>query len=147
MNKYAPAIVLIAVQVVSLTYAARRGGKPEQLGTAMYVVNVVLSNLAALWSGRHFLSPEVWLMAVDTGYMLALIGFACRAQRYWPMWAAALQLDAVLTHMMMFSSATPAFSYALALWLFGLPLPIMLGWGAWRHQQRIKRWGDDPAWV
>jgi hypothetical protein len=146
MSPYALPAIMSAAIVGGSTYALARGGAPERWGTAFFLVNVVGSNLAPLYSGKRFLTTETGIMAVDIVFMFVMIAMTLRAQRYWPMWIAALQLDAVLTHLMMFAKTTPPFSYGLALYVWGLPIPIMLAAGAWRHRNRMKKWGDDPAW-
>jgi hypothetical protein len=145
--QYLPVVLLLSSQVIGCLYAAVRGGSPERWGAGLYLVNWVLSNLAAYLSRRDFLTTETGLMAVDAAYLIVMVALALKAQRFWPLWAAALQLDTVLTHILMFSKATPPFSYGFALWLWGLPIPVLIGIGAWRHRQRVKQWGSDPAWT
>jgi hypothetical protein len=48
-----------------------------------------------------------------------------------------LQLDAVLTEIVMFAHSTPPFSYGLALRLFAFPMPVLVGIGALRHRRRL----------
>ena len=145
--EYIPVAILFAVQLIGSGYAIVRGGGPERWGATLYVVNWFLSDLTVYLSHRQFMTTETGLMMVDAVYLVVLVVLALKAQRYWPLWAAALQLDTILTHVLMFSKATPPFSYGFALWLWGLPLPILMAVGAWRHRRRLKRWGDDPAWT
>lgn len=147
MYEIFPALSMAISLIVGCGYAAVRGGSPERWGALALIVTAVLSNLAAYASQRHFVSPDLGLIVVDLIYLAAAVALALRAQRYWPMWIAALQLDVILTHLLKFSSFAPPFSYAFALWLWGIPMPLLIGWGAWRHRQRIKQWGLDPAWT
>lgn len=142
-----PVLILLSVQVVGIAYAIGRGGVPERWGAASYLAVWFLSNLASYLDRKNYVTTEVGLMSIDTAYFVVLVALALKAQRYWPLWAAALQLDTVLTHILMFSKTTPPFSYGFALWLWGLPLPILFAAGAWRHRNRLKLWGDDPAWA
>lgn len=141
-----PAYSMLVALIVGCGYAFVRGGPPERWGAVSFFATAVLSNLVAFASQRHFMTPDLGLMAVDLSYFAAAVVLALRAQRYWPMWVAALQLDTMLTHLLKFSSFAAPFSYAVALWLWALPIPVMIGVGAWRHHQRIKQWGSDPAW-
>lgn len=147
MERYLPGLIMFAATFLGSGYAVVRGGPPERWGGAMFFLNAVVSNIALYLSKRQFMVPEISLMAIDVIYLITLVALALRAQRYWPLWAAAFQLDAVLTHFLMFSKATPPFSYAFALWLWSLPLPLLMAAGAWRHRRRLKLWGDDPAWT
>ena len=146
MLEIIPVSTMLFALIVGGGYAAVRGGPPERWGAALLFVSVVLSNVVAFASQRHFVTPDMGLMAVDLIFLVGAVVIALRAQRYWPMWVAALQLDTMLTHLLKFSSFAPPFSYAFALWLWGLPVPLLLAAGAWRHRQRIKQWGSDPAW-
>lgn len=147
MDKFIPGLIMLFVTITGCGYAAVRGGPPERWAAGMFIANVVLSDVSLYLSRRHRLTVEPALMAVDIALMFVLVVLALRAQRFWPIWAAALQVDAVLTHFLMFSRATPPFSYAFALWLWALPIPLIIGVGAWRHRRRLKLWGEDPAWT
>lgn len=147
MMQMLPGLVLLVILLAGCGYAAVRGGAPERWGAGLFFVTAVLSNVAMALSRRQYLQTEIGLMTVDVALMAGLIILALRAQRYWPMWAAAAQVDAVLTHILMFSHTTLPFSYAFALWLWALPIPTLIAIGAWRHRKRVKLWGDDPAWA
>lgn len=127
-------------------YAAFRGGAPERWGAGMVFGGVVLTNVAVWLEQLHFAGPEVGQMWVDILLAAALTLLATRADQFWPMWAAAVQIDEVLTHILMFSPYTGSFSYAFALWLFSLPLPILVGVGAWRHRHRVRIYGGERDW-
>jgi len=146
MYEIFPALSVLVTLLLGCGYAAFRGGAPERWGAGMIFLSAILSNVALALGRRHYLTPDLGLMVIDLVYLAAATVLALRAQRYWPMWVAALQLDTMLTHVLKFSSFAPPFSYAFALWLWGLPIPLLIGAGAWRHRQRIKQWGSDPAW-
>ena len=117
-------------------YALARGGTPERTGAMIVIAGMVLTNLAGLRSGHLFMTTDTMLFLVDVAEALALVTLACTANRFWPLWAAMFQLDTVFTHVVMFSHATPPFSYGVALKVFGLPLPLLVGIGAVRFRMR-----------
>lgn len=129
-------IAYLLCLVAGCGYALARGGAPERWGAAIVLAGMVLSNLAALRSGHLYLATDILFFIVDASEAAALIVLACVANRFWPLWTAMLQLDAVFTEIVMFAHSTPPFSYGLALRLFALPLPLLVGLGALRHRQR-----------
>ena len=126
--------------LISLTagcgYALARGGAPERWGAAIVIAGMVLSNVAGLQSDHVFISTDTKFLAVDVIEAVALVILACTANRFWPLWAAMFQLDSVFTHTVMFAHSIPPASYAFALKLFALPLPPLVGVGAWRYRSR-----------
>lgn len=139
-------LVYLILLLTGCSYAAVRGGAPERWGAALTFGAVVASNIAMAVLQMHFAAPILGAMAIDILYLLALLVLAARAERYWPIWAAAVQLNEVLAHLMMFSRATHAYSYAFALWMFSMPLPILLAAGTYRHRRRLALHGSDPSW-
>jgi hypothetical protein len=117
-------------------YAFVRGGRPERWGAGIILAGMILSNIAAFRSGHLYLATDTLFFIVDASEAAALIVLACLANRYWPLWAAMFQLDTVFTEIVMFAHSTPPFSYGLALRLFALPLPLLVGIGAIRHRGR-----------
>ena len=132
-------IVYLTALVLGCGFAAIRGGAPERWGAAIVVIGMILSNVAGIRSGRLFFGTDMMLLTVDTAMALALITLALTSDRYWPLWAAMLQLDAVFTHIVMLTGTTPPFSYGLALWLWAIPLPMLVGIAAIRHRRRIAK--------
>lgn len=130
-------IVYLACLIGGCGYALWRGGAPERWGAGIVLTGMVLSNIAAARSGHLYLATDVAFLIVDASEAVALILLACAANRYWPLWAAMFQLDAVFTEIVMFAHSTPPFSYGLALRLFALPLPLLVGIGAVRHRGRL----------
>jgi hypothetical protein len=125
--------------ILGCGYALIRGGRPERLGAAIVLSGMIGSNLAGLYAGHVLLATNALIVLVDLLELVALLLLACRSDRFWPMWAAMFQLDTVLTHVVMIAHSTPPFSYGLALRLFALPLPLIVGVGAWRHRRRSTR--------
>jgi hypothetical protein len=71
------------------------GGRPERLAAGALVLGWVATLLLRdpRWAG-----PQWGGLAVDAAFFAALVGIALTSSRYWPLFAAAFQLLAVLTH-------------------------------------------------
>jgi hypothetical protein len=131
-------ILYLACLIGGCGYAAWRGGAPERWGAGIVLGATMLSNIAAIRSGHPYLATDTLYFAIDVGVAAAFLVLACIANRFWPLWTAMLQLDAVFTEIVMLAHSTPPFSYGLALRLFAFPLPLLVGIGAHRHWRRTS---------
>ncbi|MEN3336982.1 MAG: hypothetical protein V7647_658, partial [Acidobacteriota bacterium] len=125
-------------------YAWRAGGAPERIGVATLCAAVAASEAVSRTVHPTFLGVEWGYTLVDG---LALVGFtvlACRAQRYWPMFVAAILLDQILTHLLMLSPKLMPFSYSVMLAIWSFAKPPIIAVGAWRHRRRLASLGSDP---
>lgn len=114
-----------------------RGGVPERLGALLLVTAAIFSTLIADSETYPFSKFEWGLFAIDTILFLTLLWLALLADRYWPMWLAALQLVSVWMHpAFAFSQSKMAFAYAAASIFWSYPMLIILAVGAVRHHKR-----------
>ena len=127
-------------------YALLRGGAPERLGVLILVSAVVASSLTPKMHTRRFEGLEMGLLIVDTIMLIVVVALALRAQRYWPMWWAAVKLNSIGTHLLMLAPTLMPWPYSIASAAWSYPSPVLLAIGAWRHRERIRRYGSDPAW-
>lgn len=139
-------LIFLAILAVCCLYALVRGGPPERLGAAALIAAVVASHFVPASGPIRFQTIEYGTMAVDMTLLAVIVFIAVRAQRFWPMWMAAILLDTVLTHLLMLSPKLIPWSYSVMNAAWGYPLPIIIAVGTWRHQMRKRSHGDDPAW-
>lgn len=139
-------LIFLAILAVCCLYALVRGGPPERLGATALIAAVVASHFVPASGPIRFQTIEYGTMAVDMTLLAVIVFIAVRAQRFWPMWMAAILLDTVLTHLLMLSPKLIPWSYSVMNAAWGYPLPIIIAVGTWRHHMRKQRYGDDPAW-
>lgn len=139
-------IIYLSLLGVCCLYAYLRGGAPERWGAAALVAAVIITPFAPSSGSFRFQNIEWGVLAVDTTLMVAIAIIAVRAQRFWPMWMAAILMDTVLTHLLKLSPKLLPWSYGIMSASWSYPIPIILAVGAWRHHMRKQRYGDDPAW-
>lgn len=139
-------LIYLAVLVLCSAYALMRGGAPERLGVAILLGAIVASHFAPPSGVLRFAQLETGLLLVDAAMLFCVVVLALRAQRYWPMWMAAILLDTVITHLLMLSPPLMPWSYSVMVAAWSYPHPLLLAAGAWRHRKRIHRYGTDPAW-
>ncbi|MDQ0252226.1 energy-converting hydrogenase Eha subunit C [Sphingomonas kyeonggiensis] len=142
MNK----IVYLALLVGCCLYALARGGTPERAAVGILVSAVAATILSPAAGSHRFYQLELNLLVIDGTLFLAMTVLALKAQRYWPMWLAAVKLNTVVTHLLILSPTLPPWSYAIANAAWSYPSPLLIAIGAVRHRQRLKRYGADPAW-
>ena len=72
-------------------YTILRGGAPERLGTTILAISSRLT-VAAIPAGPDSNSSRSGALVVDLLCLAAFVILALRADRFWPLWVAALQL-------------------------------------------------------
>jgi hypothetical protein len=90
---------------------------------------------------------EVGVFFIDVGCLVAFLGVALRAARYWPLWVTALQVIGIAGHAIKLVDPAGfpwAYAFALAFWSYPMLLLIVLG--TFRHQQRLAKFGVDRSW-
>jgi hypothetical protein len=134
-------VMLLAVQ------AAWRGGAPERLASAAMLVATVATMLANTGRALPFREIEWRLLWIDAALLAALVVIAMFADRFWPMWVAALQALAVSAHAA--RGVDPhilPFAYWLVLGKLSYPMILMLCIAIERHQWRKRRGFPELAW-
>ncbi len=120
--------------LVSTGIAFRWGGFDERFCAVAMTIATVVSNLD---STRSFAQTETSLVIVDLLLFLALLVVALRSDRFWPMWATAFQLVAMLVHAgSTVQQGDFAWAYYIALVFWSFPALIALGAGTWLEVRR-----------
>lgn len=127
-------------------YAALRGGAPERIVAAAFIVAAV----ATAFTGTGLPSREGtrWgVFAVDTLLLIALIATALRAHRIWILPTCSLQLLTVLAHCV--NALLPGIGpwpYAASIMWTSLLMPPLLAFGTYCHRRRLALDGRDRSW-
>ena len=129
----------------SCVYALWRGGRPEQFVAIIFLVAVPLSLVAYIpdpWRGVQWL-----ILAIDTVMLVLMLAIAFRANRYWPMGMAAMQLLEVVGHLIKLTDpAMLHVVYWISAVVWSYPMLILLWLGTIRHHNRVKRFGPEGSW-
>jgi len=138
--------VYCALLLACWAYALRRGGAPEKIGATILAVASFLT-AAAISGPATFSSVEMGALIVDLLCLVAFLLLALRAERFWPLWIAALQIVGTAGHGVKFvDPETMRFVYAFLLAIWAYPMLLLLTIGTFRHQQRLSRFGSDASW-
>lgn len=141
--------VILALTVVAAAafVAVARGGPPERLAAAIIVCWIIADVFYHLLFGPSgFDRVDPVHLILDGGELVAIMWLALRANRMWPLWAAAAQLICVSGHMALFMEPGMRRAY----WaLTQLPQYIQLTalfLGAMAHARRFDRIGPYRSW-
>lgn len=126
------AIVMVCVS----TFAFLKGDEPERVGAATYML-AWFASLLAQGDGRLY-DVQWGMFAIDVVVLLVFGAIAWKSQRAWPIWATALQLLVVMSHVMiMVDLRTPIASLYAVLNLAGYSILLCLAIGTfWAWQER-----------
>ena len=132
---YVGAAFVVAVGL----FAFLKGGEPEKIGAGAFLfgwfASVMVQSNAGLFGVQ-------WAMfAIDVVMLIIFGAMVWKAPRSWPVWACALQLLAVTSHVMiMLDLRTPisAFYTVVNMTGYGIMLAIAIGtFWAWQERRAI----------
>lgn len=118
-------VFLFYLLLLSVTAVAFRRGDKE---TRVAVVIAFFATLLSAASVRAFGTAqpvETMVAMVDIGVLAAFVFIALRSCRFWPLWAAGLQLTTVMAHLLRLISpdmVNIAYQAAMRFWSY----PILL---------------------
>lgn len=122
--------------VIVVVFAFLKGDEPERIGGAVYLVAWFASMLVQDDSQLH--GVQWGMFAIDTLGLLVYGALAWKSRRAWPVWVCALQLLAVMSHVMsMVDIRPPAASFYTVLNLASYGILVALAVGTfWAWQER-----------
>ena len=118
------------------TFAFLKGDEPERMGAAAYLL-AWFASLLAQSDGRLYDVPLA-LFAIDVVVLMVFGALAWKSQRAWPIWATALQLLVVMSHVMILIDLRPPIaSFYMVMNLVGYGVLLCLAVGTfWAWQER-----------
>lgn len=139
--------IFVALLLVALVYAFRKGGGPERAMATILLVMAAADPLLHLFVPARFVTVDTGHLAIDLAAATAMLILALVAHRFWPMVAASLQMLPLLAH---FSRAVDISidqtAYLTMQVAASWPLPPLLILATWRHQARMRKNGSDRSW-
>lgn len=140
-------IVFNALLGAMCVYALLRGGQPEKLTALGWAVGCIATFALPFHPDKTFHQVDLPRFAVDVAVLFWFVGIAMFANRFWPMWLAAVHLLAIATHgVKAYQPDLLASIYALAVGKIAYPMLILIVVAIARHQDRMQRYGEDRDW-
>lgn len=130
-------IIFWLVLVVSCGYALWRGRRYERIAALVFVAATVLSILGHSPLRGRYVALETSDLIVDSAVLVAVVAIALVSDRFWPLWAAGLQLVDSMSHVMKVVDADllpKVYGAAERFWSY--PILLILLVGAWRQHRR-----------
>jgi hypothetical protein len=135
------------LQALVCLYALTLGGWPERATAVILLCASVATIVLPFDPSTSFRSVETLELVIDVALMGGLMAVALLANRFWPLWLAALHLLAVGIHGVKgFDTALMPWMYAQAGGKLAYPMLVLLAAGVLRHRIRLARYGTDPDW-
>jgi uncharacterized membrane protein len=141
-------IILTGFAITVFLVTMWRGGEPERVGAAILFASVAVDEVYHLATGpRNFDRLDPFEMVLDAASLTGFAWLSTRANRLWPIFAAALQLVAVLGHLAALLSNR---GMQRAYWAM-TEVPVLLSvlalaCGVFTHWLRERRLGVYPDW-
>lgn len=140
--------VFVVLQLLVSGYAFWRGGAPERVVGGLMIAALFATAAISYLTRADFAQIVMWLFLVDALFFLGMCVVAATADRYWPLWIAALQFDALAIHMVRaYDPGLIPFVYAWSSGQIAYPMLLILAGGTLRHEQRKQRHGSEPGWT
>jgi len=139
MNSLFLVILFWVLLVVSCGYALWRGRKYERIAALVFVTATILSIIGHSPLRGRYLELEASDLIVDSAVLVVVMTIALVSDRFWPLWAAGLQLVDSLSHVMKAIDAdlVPTV-YGAAERFWSYPILLILFIGAWRQHRRTS---------
>lgn len=143
-----PVIVAFNLAQLGITgYALWRGGGPERAVAALLLAASLATIATPTIDRVSYFTVFYAVMWIDLALFLGLAAVAALADRFWPMWLAALQLVALGAHGVRAIDPT---LWAAAYWLvttkIAYPMLLLLFAGTWRHRRRLAAGLPEWSW-
>lgn len=133
------------ILVVVCGYALWRGGAPERIAAVLFA-GAAATTYVSMYS-YAFQTVSQFYLLIDLALFVAIAVLSLWADRFWPMWVAALQLMVLAAHGVRATHPELLpFIYYVATAKLAYPMILMLAIGTVRHRERLARWGSDLDW-
>jgi hypothetical protein len=141
-------IAIFVIVLVTGLAAFRRGGPPERVAAAIIIGWISAdAGYHLLFGPSGFERVDPVHLVLDGAELAAIVWLALKANRLWPLWAAAAQLICFSGHIALFIQPH---GMKRAYWaMTQLPQYIQLVallLGAAAHARRARRWGEYRSW-
>jgi hypothetical protein len=148
MNSLSLVVLFWLLLVVSCGYALWRGCKYERIAAWVFIGATLASFLTHSPLPRRYFGLETSDLIVDSAVLMAVVGIALVSDRFWPLWAAGLQLVDSMSHALKAIDANllpTVYGAAERFWSY--PILLILAIGTWRSARRraSRQAGESPA--
>ncbi|MEH6789181.1 hypothetical protein [Parasphingorhabdus sp.] len=139
--------IFLLLLAISCVYAISRGGAPERWVAAIIIGMGALDPLVHVVTPLEYAKVDPGHLFIDLAGWLGFLCVALRANRFWPLWVAALQTIALVAHMAKLLDVTiQPKAYMIMQIASSYPLLVVLMIGTFCHRKRLKTIGTERSW-
>lgn len=140
---------VLAASFTLFAFILAFGGKPERWGVATLLLMLLAQSaiVSTLTHGLFFQSVDPASFVADSIGLTGFTAIMWRARRLWPILAFALQLLAVIGHLLQATSQMVAYTYVTFKSFPTMTIILIVLIATYAHQRRLRRDGGDPDWV
>ena len=132
--------------VICCALAVTKGGAAERTAALLQMTALALSRLLGWLSPNNYSAALIQIWAIDIALGLALIILAIRANRFWPLWLVALQMQSVIVHLLkVIELQLVPIGYFAVVNLTAWPMITLTAIASLRHRHRLRQYGIDPS--
>lgn len=133
--------------IACLGYAIYAGGKPERAAILAQLVALLLSLAAISFGSIPVRGLPIGLALVDFSLALALTILAMKANRFWTIVLAGMQVATIFAHFArLLAFPLPAAGYVIFVQFWSWPMLMVTAIGTYKHQSRKRKFGEEPDW-
>ena len=141
-------LITLALFAAAVSYAFGRGGPPERIAAKIVIVWLMTDvGYHLLFGPSGFKVVDPAHLVIDGAELVAITWLALRANRIWPIWAAAAQMMTFSGHIVVMIQPE---GVNRAYWAMTQMPPFIqlfaLACGAAFHARRIRRIGHYRSW-
>lgn len=141
-------IAFYALFTVALGLAFVLGGKPERVGAAIHLALFSFQGASYLILPTTFATVDLVSLATDCLGMLGFGWLALNANRFWPIWAASIQLLSISGHFARWIDLKiDPYAYVILTYYPTAAGLFVLITGVLVHHRRIRTLREDTPWV
>lgn len=139
--------VFVVLWLGACAYALARGGSPERIVATAFMAGAVLTRVVGRMMRESYGQVATGVALVDGAMLCVIMAVALLSARFWPMLMASMQSAELLGHLAkeLGRGILPQAYYA-TVFVWSIPMLLLLATGTWRHRARLDRYGVDPAW-
>lgn len=140
-------VTFAASFLACLVYVFAAGGRPERTAIVAQLVAFLLSMLAISFRWIRFENLPAGLALVDLALAGTLTLLALKANRFWPIVLAGMQVAIVFAHAAkVLAFPLPTAGYAIFVQFWAWPMLIVTAVGTYNHRSRTRRFGEEQDW-
>jgi hypothetical protein len=135
-----PKQIFWAIVIFIVAYAWMRGRAEERIAATTCLLATIATHFVISPLHERYTEVEAGLLVIDMAVLAAFVTIALLSSRFWPLWAAGLQLTVSMSHMLKgIDLALMPKAYAAAAVFWSYPILLVIVVGTWRTKRKVAQ--------